>query len=54
MEYKDLTKNQKIPVLGLGTHSMGGGRIPDNYQDKKYMEAISYAIKKGLTHIDTA
>ena len=54
MEYKDLTENQKIPVLGLGTHTMGGGRIPGYSQDKKYIEAIAYAIKKGLTHIDTA
>ena len=68
MEFKNLTKNlparlaakragrqvQKIPVLGLGTWHMGGDMSADYSQDEKYIGAISYAIQKGITHIDTA
>lgn len=54
VEYKNLTKSQKIPVLGLGTWRMGGQLWPDFSQDKKYIDAIRYAIQKGITHIDTA
>lgn len=42
MEYKDLTKNQRIPVLGLGTWNL------------RNVEAIRYAIENGITHVDTA
>lgn len=41
-------------MLGLGTWRMGGQLWPDFSQDKKYVNAIRYAIKKGITHIDTA
>ncbi len=54
MEYKNLTAKEKIPVLGLGTWKMGGGLIADRNNDDKYIEAISYAVKRGITHIDTA
>lgn len=54
MEYKDLTEKEKIPALGLGTWHMGGGFRPDSSEDGKYLEAIDYAIGKGLTHLDTA
>ncbi len=54
MEFKQLTKNQKIPVLGLGTWRMGGGLTADRSNDQKYVSAIRYAIKRGITHIDTA
>ena len=54
MEFKNLTKNQKIPVLGLGTWRMGGELWRDSSNDQRYVDAISYAIKSGITHIDTA
>ena len=54
MEYKNLTKDQKIPALGLGTWRMGGGLTADRSNDQKYIEAIRYAVKCGITHIDTA
>lgn len=54
MEFKSLTKSQKIPVLGLGTWHMGGDMMPDYSEDDKYVQAIKYAISKGITHIDTA
>lgn len=54
MEFKNLTPKVKIPVFGLGTWHMGGDFRADRTQDKKYIEAIRYAIKLGLTHIDTA
>src|SRR5437870_10181973 len=55
MEFKNLTKNVKIPVLGLGTWRMGGGLGGADYsQDHHFIDAIQYAIKKGITHLDTA
>jgi len=54
VEYKNLTEKEKIPALGLGTWHMGGGLRPDYSDDNRYISAIQYAIKSGLTHIDTA
>ena len=54
MEFKNLTSEVKIPVLGLGTWRMGGGMRPNRSQDRQEVEAIQYAIQKGLAHIDTA
>lgn len=54
MEFKNLTQNLKIPVLGLGTWGMGGGMRPDYSNDFGQIVAIQYAIQKGITHIDTA
>lgn len=54
MEYKNLTKSQKIPVLGLGTWRMGGELWSDSSEDRKYINAVRYAIKGSVTHLDTA
>lgn len=54
MEFKSLTPRVKIPVLGLGTWRMGGEIRADYSRDKEYIEAIRYAIKRGIIHIDTA
>jgi len=54
MEFKNLTPRVKIPALGLGTWRMGGEIRADYSRDKEYVEAIRYAIKHGITHIDTA
>ena len=54
MEFKKLASGEKIPVLGLGTWRMGGGMTADYSRDDEYVEAIRYAIKSGITHIDTA
>lgn len=55
MEFKILPSDEKIPVLGLGTWRMGGGlTAQDRSNDQKYVSAIRYAVKRGITHIDTA
>ncbi len=55
MEFKTLISDEKIPVLGLGTWRMGGGlTAEDRSNDQKYIEAIRWAIKHDITHIDTA
>ncbi len=54
MEYKELSNGFKIPVIGLGTWLMGGGREPDYSKDDKEIKAIKEAIKLGYTHLDTA
>ncbi len=54
MEFKVLTGNIKIPVLGLGTWRMGGSLNTNRSRDEDYIKAIQYAISLGITHIDTA
>ncbi|MBN1693850.1 aldo/keto reductase [candidate division WOR-3 bacterium] len=54
MEYKNLTKNTKIPVLGLGTWEIGGRMSRDTSYDAEGIAAIRGAIELGYTHIDTA
>ena len=54
MEFKWLTDDTKIPVLGVGTWDMGGGMEPDTTHDREDIHAIKTAIKLGMTHIDTA
>ena len=54
MEYKNLTENTKIPVLGLGTWEMGGGMSRDTSKDKESIAAIRCAVELGYNHIDTA
>ena len=54
MESKRLTSTTKIPVIGLGTWTMGGERETDTSQDNEDIHAIRAAIELGITHIDTA
>lgn len=54
MEYKRLTDDVKISVLGLGTWNMGGRIGRSIINDKKDINAIKAAIELGMTHIDTA
>jgi diketogulonate reductase-like aldo/keto reductase len=54
MEYKNLTKDTKIPVLGLGTWEIGGGMSRDTSRDKESITAIRCAVEFGYNHIDTA
>jgi len=54
MEFKKLTDNVEIPVLGIGTWGMGGKLEIDKSHDKECIEAIKTAIKLEMTHVDTA
>lgn len=54
MEFKKLTDSITIPVIGLGTWTIGGGDEADTMYDKEDISAIKTAIKLGITHIDTA
>jgi len=54
MEYKSLTKDFKIPVIGLGTWGIGGYLEPDYTKDKELIKIIKEAIALGYSHIDTA
>ncbi|MEO0292733.1 MAG: aldo/keto reductase [candidate division WOR-3 bacterium] len=54
MEYKNLTQEVKIPVLGLGTWEIGGRLSRDTSKDKEEIDVIKKAIELGYTHIDTA
>lgn len=54
MEFKSLTPNTKLPVLGLGTWEMGGEEEADTAYDRENVLAIRAAIELGMSHIDTA
>jgi diketogulonate reductase-like aldo/keto reductase len=54
MEYKELIKDVKIPVLGVGTWGLGGKHSADYSNDEDAITAIRVAIHLGMTHIDTA
>ncbi len=54
MEFKSLTPNTKLPVLGVGTWEMGGRGVADTTYDRENILAIRTAIELGMTHIDTA
>ena len=54
MEYKQLHTGGKIPVLGLGTWTVGGSMSPNHAKDPHYLEIIRHAVALGYTHIDTA
>lgn len=52
---KKLNSGFEIPVLGLGTYSMGGGIARDQANDdQRDITAIETAINLGIKHIDTA
>ena len=54
MEFKELTHGTKIPVIGIGTWSMGGELEVNATYDKENIWAIKTAIGLGITHIDSA
>ena len=54
MEFKEIAKGVKIPVIGLGTWGMGGGNFPNPFNDKQSIAALRRGIELGMTHIDTA
>jgi len=54
MEYREIAKGVRIPVLGLGTWGMGGKETADNSRDEETVTAIRMALELGMTHIDTA
>jgi len=51
---KTLKSEFSLPVYGLGTWRMGGGYDADDSHDEDDITAIKAAIKRGVTHIDTA
>ena len=54
METLTLNDGGRLPVLGLGTWQMGGGRSRDYSRDDEMVAIIRDAIAMGYTHIDTA
>jgi len=54
MQFKELGKGVKIPILGIGTWKMGGDKEADTTFDKENIFTIKSTIKLGITHIDTA
>ncbi len=54
MEFKEISKEAKVPVLGAGTWGIGGKHSADYSNDENSINAIRAAIDIGMTHIDTA
>jgi diketogulonate reductase-like aldo/keto reductase len=54
MEYTVIDRDEKIPLLGLGTWGMGGRSSPDYSHDERAIDAIKLALDLDMTHIDTA
>jgi len=54
METLTLSDGGRLPVIGLGTWDIGGGRTPDHSHDDEMTALIRDAIEIGYTHIDTA
>lgn len=54
MEYKELVKGVRIPVLGIGTWGMGGKDAANHSNDVESIIAIRTGIDLGMAHIDTA
>lgn len=46
--------NEKIPKIGFGTWSIGGGTSPDRSKDERSWRALRTALEVGYTHFDTA
>jgi len=44
----------QLPVMGLGTWTIGGHSRPDPSQDERGLRALAAAFAIGYTHIDTA
>lgn len=46
--------NIRIPKIGFGTWSIGGGMSPDRSKDERSLRALRAALETGYTHFDTA
>jgi len=53
MKYETL-HNERIPKIGFGTWSIGGGMSPDTSRDARSLVALRSALEIGYTHFDTA
>ena len=54
MVYKTLFDGKKIPVIGFGTYTLGGGLSADHSRNREHIQIIRKAIELGYRHIDTA
>ena len=53
MKYETLN-GTKIPKIGFGTWSIGGGMSPDHSKDARSLAALRSALELGYRHFDTA
>ena len=54
MKYEQLFDGRRLPVMGLGTWTVGGGLSQDYSRDKHSIDVMKKALEMGYTHIDTA
>jgi len=53
MKFESL-HNERIPKIGFGTWSIGGGMSPDHSKDARSLKALRSALEIGYRHFDTA
>ena len=53
MKFESL-HNERIPKIGFGTWSIGGGMSPDRSKDARSLRALRSALDIGYRHFDTA
>lgn len=54
MDMKNTLCGRKVSDFGLGTWKMGGNQSAEHGHDHEHIEAIRYAIDRGINVIDTA
>lgn len=54
MKYTNLQTSERIPVIGLGTWSIGGGMSANRSHDRQLLEVLRAALDMGYRHFDTA
>ncbi|MFN2196630.1 MAG: aldo/keto reductase [Anaerolineales bacterium] len=54
MKFVTINERVKLPAVGLGTWSMGGGMSAVHSRDRQALAALHTALDLGYTHIDTA
>ncbi len=54
MEYEKLSNGERVPVIGLGTWSIGGGMSANRSHDGQMLDLLRAALDMGYRHFDTA
>lgn len=54
MRYERFPDGGKVPVIGLGTWTIGGGVTASQARDGESVQLLRAALEMGYTHIDTA
>jgi diketogulonate reductase-like aldo/keto reductase len=54
LRYEKLYDGMRMPVIGFGTYTLGGGLSTNRSHDRAHVGIIKRAVELGYRHIDTA